>query len=161
MNFSKSVKKFQKKLTKGSWVHISIVVSVVLLLVGVFWPRKKLGIRMVPVEGTTHFKAVLEHFCEGNKPGECNKSKCILYKANWCGYCKKFKPEWDKCKNDKELTDKVEFIEYDDKNNKKECESAGIKGYPTIHFTDSNGNVKPYDGKRTYADIRNFLKDNM
>ena len=158
MNFSKSVKKFQKKIMKkGSWVHVAIVVSVVLLLVGVFWPRKKLGIRMVPVEGTTHFKAVLEHM---DNP----KSKCILYKADeWCGFCKRLKPEWEKCKNDKELTDKIEFVEYDvDNDNDKEAfEKVTIKGYPTIHLIGPNGEVKPYDGERTYAAIRNFLKENM
>lgn len=157
MNFSKSVKKFQKKLKKGSWVHIAIVVSVVLLLVGVFWPRKKLGIRMVPVEGTTHFKAVLEHFGEGKM------SKCILYKADWCGYCKKLKPEWDQCKNDEELKKKIEFVEYDadNDNDKEECKNAGIKSYPTIRFINSNGEVKPYNGKRTYAALKNFCKKNM
>ena len=154
MNFSKSVKKFQKKLTKGSWIHVAIVVSVVLLLVGIFWPRKKLGIRMVPVEGTTHFKAVLEHM---DNP----KSTCTLYKAEWCGYCKKFKPKWEKCKNDKELTDKVKFVEYDADDDTEECKKAGITGYPTIHFTDSNGTVKPYKGERTYAALKEFCKKNV
>jgi len=169
MNFSKSVKKFQKKLMKkGSWVHVAIVVSVVLLLVGVLWPRKKLGIRMVPVEGTTHFKAVLEHFVEGNEQAEGNKSKCILFKSEKCGHCKNLKPEWDKCKNDTELTDKIDLIEYDSTipDDKKVIEKQGIRGFPTIRLysngfdpkVSNNNNFKEYKGERTYATIKKFCE---
>ncbi len=169
MKLSKSAKKLQTTfMKKGNWMHVVIGVCILLLIVSVFWPRKKLGIRMVPVDGTPHFKAILEPY--GNEepsvtPEEPSvtpgKPSVTLYKANWCGHCKKFSPEWEKCKNDKELTNKVDIITIDADENKQACKDAGVTGYPTIHTKNKAGEVSPYNDERTFAALKKYCLQNL
>lgn len=87
----------------------------------------------------------------------------ILYKAEWCGYCKAFKPEWDK------LVELVKNKDYDIKNVTIKTEQhdvdeegdlfsqRGIKSYPTIHIV-VDGKVFPYELERTAKTILEFVK---
>jgi thiol-disulfide isomerase/thioredoxin len=75
-----------------------------------------------------------------------------LYKAEWCGYCKRFKPDWEKFQNiinnnsiQKELTKeniKVFFDTYDDAENRDVILRAKIKYYPTLKVTIKEDNKK-------------------
>lgn len=69
-----------------------------------------------------------------------------LYKANWCGYCIRFLPDWNKIIDlfgkeeiKKELEDKYKVkvftYTYDDKENKDDLAAAGINSFPTIKYT--------------------------
>ena len=162
MKLSKSTKKLQTTfMKKGNWMYIVIGVCILLLIVSVFWPRKKLGIRMVPVDGTPHFKAILEPYGNEESSVTPGKPSVTLYKAEWCGHCKNFSPEWEKCKNDKELKDKVNVVTIDADKNKQACEDAGVSGYPTIHTKDKAGNVLAYSGERTYAALKEHCLQNL
>jgi len=67
-----------------------------------------------------------------------------LYKANWCGYCNRFMPDWEKLKQivgrlHKELAKqniKIKLKEYEETNpdDKIQIEKDGIKSYPTIRI---------------------------
>ena len=70
------------------------------------------------------------------KPNKINplKNTLILFYVNWCGYCKKFKPEWLLIKE--KLKDKYNIISIDC-DNKKYSEIVkyfNITGYPTVKF---------------------------
>ncbi|OMO61090.1 Thioredoxin-like protein [Corchorus capsularis] len=39
-------------------------------------------------------------------------------------------------------------------------EQFDVKGYPTVYFRSSNGNLTPYDGDRTKDDIIDFIEKN-
>ncbi|KAE8656327.1 Protein disulfide-isomerase [Hibiscus syriacus] len=39
-------------------------------------------------------------------------------------------------------------------------ESFDVRGYPTIYFRSSSGNITPYEGDRTKEDIINFIEQN-
>jgi len=183
MNLSKSVKKFQKKIMKkGSWVHVAIVVSVVLLLVGVFWPRKKLGIRMVPVEGTTHFKAVLEHMDNPKSRPKYNKidgKVFVFFKRKGCPYCEfinKKEKVWEQIKPGEDINiikenKGIKFVVYDSTipEDNDVIKKQNIKGYPTMRLY-SNGfdpkvsnkkNFKEYKGGKNFDSIAIFLKENI
>ena len=98
----------------------------------------------------------------------------ILYHVDWCGYCKKFIPTWNKLKDDKKLND-VLFIDVNMTNDKKniinnkninlddillnKINNIEIDGYPTINILLNNNLVK-YEGKREYNDIIEFIKNN-
>ena len=68
--------------------------------------------------------------------------KLVLFYADWCGYCKRLKPDWDKASN--QVDGKMMKINIGDKNNKQQQEIGkkyNIDGYPTIlHLT--NGEIK-------------------
>jgi len=98
----------------------------------------------------------------------------ILYHVDWCGYCKKFIPTWNKLKDDNKLND-VLFIDINMTNDKKniinnknidlddillnKINNVEIDGYPTINILLNNNLVK-YEGKREYNDIIEFIKNN-
>ena len=83
-----------------------------------------------------------------------NKSSLILYKANWCIHCKKFKPVW---KELKQKYSNISFKEYDADLHKNKMTQENITGYPTIHFINNSGNKIEYNGQRDIQNITNFL----
>jgi thiol-disulfide isomerase/thioredoxin len=65
-----------------------------------------------------------------------NKTTIVNYHANWCGFSKKFKPQWD---NFKELAKSkfpnlqvIDLDVGDDQNLNDLAGKAGVKGYPTV-----------------------------
>lgn len=82
--------------------------------------------------------------------------KVSLYYANWCGHCKRFKPEWDKIKT--ELTKRnISYAEFEEGENSNEIRKAGITGYPTIMITKGNHNYE-YKGPRSIDSIINEIE---
>lgn len=92
--------------------------------------------------------------------------KAILYHANWCGYCKIFKPEWDEL---------VELVKTNGNNNiqlesyeeaQLEAKNATIngkpiRGYPTVKIIlNKDGTTKEieYQGKRKADELYAHLK---
>ncbi len=82
--------------------------------------------------------------------------KLVLYKATWCGHCNNFKKTWNQLKNDEELKQKIEFIEYDADKDKDEVSDAKISGFPTLLLTVKN-NVIEYEGSRDFDTIKKFI----
>jgi thiol-disulfide isomerase/thioredoxin len=78
-----------------------------------------------------------------------------LYYANWCGHCKTFKPEWEVLKTKlNELG--IRHNEFEESLNKQDVEKANISAFPTIRVK-ANGEQIEYNGRRSAADILNFL----
>lgn len=96
---------------------------------------------------------MLEGF-SGNQPLE--GSKLLLFHADWCGHCKKMKPDWDRVKS--EYPGRCEDVE---SNNitQEHRDNYNIKGYPTIFII--NGNEKTeWNNDRTYESFKKFLQGN-
>jgi protein disulfide-isomerase A6 len=72
--------------------------------------------------------------------------KITLYYAEWCGYCKRFKPTWEKLKE--AFNGKVNYAEYESEN-KKVMERENIRSFPTIKIT-YNGQTEIYKGGREF-----------
>jgi thiol-disulfide isomerase/thioredoxin len=89
--------------------------------------------------------------------GGQEKPQIYLFKADWCGHCKGFKPLWEKLQ--KEHSNKYEFITVDADKNKKEISEWGIKGFPTIIKKVSN-NAEEYVGPRDEASVVSFIEAN-
>jgi hypothetical protein len=113
----------------------------------------------------------------------------VLYYADWCGHCVRFKPEWAKFKS--EMARKhpnlctVAEVEQSHLSN---VPAAQVQGYPTIKFyrpmnasaktanvpgfnfianmlggsaSESSGNNEvPFEGDRTVSSLVQFVKDN-
>jgi thioredoxin-related protein len=94
---------------------------------------------------------------------EKNKA-IILHFANWCGYCKQFKPVWENikkyCQENKYLYYEIDHS--DDNNttiNPQPIFDIPLieNSFPTLYLYDNEQFLK-YEGKRDYNDIINLLK---
>jgi thiol-disulfide isomerase/thioredoxin len=99
---------------------------------------------------------------------ECMSSGkvCVLYYADWCGYCQQLKPEWTRMKellmtshHNHNLKHKFDIAEVESAAVKKlkEMLMSGssdmsrlvqIQGYPTISMYENGSKVADYDGER-------------
>jgi len=92
---------------------------------------------------------------EAEKFGEIPKTKIKVFNFNtsWCGWSKRFQPEWDKfsnqVKSDPTLTHvEVYDVKCDDSKNESMCEKYQVPGYPHV-VIETNGNTNQYNGERT------------
>ena len=88
--------------------------------------------------------------------GGGNKVDIILFKADWCGHCKRFKPVWEMLH--KKFESKFNFIVYDADKNAKMLEQYKVDGFPTVLFKDGE-HFKPYEGSREYEDLEAVLSN--
>ena len=86
--------------------------------------------------------------------GNEKKVDVILFKADWCGHCKRFKPVWEML--NKNFESKFNFIIYDADKDTNMVEKYKVDGFPTILFKDGE-HVKPYDGRREYEELESLL----
>lgn len=77
------------------------------------------------------------------------QTKVIFFYMNGCGWCEKFKPEWEKFKKmvgSNVVTEEIEASKMTPEQQKK------VRGFPTIMIV-KNGKETEYDGDRTAADL--------
>ena len=96
------------------------------------------------------------------------KSKCpedgvaiVKFYTNWCGYCKRLTPVWDKLVGDYDNIElngkKVRILSVDCEKYKGMMKEFGVEGFPTIKVISPDG-VSDYAGERTYSAFEAFLK---
>lgn len=86
-------------------------------------------------------------------------AKLVMYYAPWCGHCVTTKPQFNKLGKSQIINGKKVLIEKVNGDIEKE-KVKGIKGYPTI-ILYNNGKKKEFNGQRTTAGFKKFLKDNI
>lgn len=153
-----------KKMNK--YVIYLLGAFIVLLLLSLFYPRKPTSVKLVPVPGTSYYKAVLEGFSEDDtSPVFC------FFGTSWCGYCKALKPKWDELVKSYKGTIKLQYIDCDEKKDNKHkdnkykdfIKSQDIKGYPTLRYyknglSGDNPNFEEYTGQKTTEALGAYLK---
>ena len=86
-------------------------------------------------------------------------AKLYFFYADWCGYCRKFKPEWEKLKAEPNLG--IELEEVDCSNEPPAlAKEYDVKGFPTLILLN-DGNKVTYEGERSANAIISFIKDNQ
>ena len=89
-----------------------------------------------------------------------DKKYLVYFYAEWCGFCKRFKPVWDELKN-KTLTDKngksVKLVDFESAN-KEMMEKYNIEGYPTLKLISKEG-VVDYNEERVMENISSWVKE--
>ena len=91
-----------------------------------------------------------------NMTGGGNDIQIMLFKADWCGHCKNFKPTWEKISE--MYKSKYNFIIYDADNQTDKFKEYKVDAFPTVLVNNSN-NIITYDGDRSYDDFNNFLQN--
>jgi thiol-disulfide isomerase/thioredoxin len=86
-------------------------------------------------------------------------AKLYFFYADWCGYCKKFKPEWAKLKAEPNLG--VQLEEVDCSNEAPAlAKEYDVKGFPTLILLNGSNKVT-YEGERSANAIISFIKDSQ
>jgi thioredoxin-like negative regulator of GroEL len=83
------------------------------------------------------------------------KITVILFKADWCGHCKQFKPTWEKISD--MYKQKYNFVTYDADSQTDKFKEYKVDAFPTV-LVKNGSNVIPYDGDRSIDDLNNFLQ---
>ena len=120
-----------------------ILIGVVLLLVGVHFYIMNTG---------------KEGFQSPSEP------TFTMYYADWCGHCKKVKPEFQKLVDKSPHTINGQKCVVQMVSPEKEPEKAAgkkIKGFPTFLLEMPDGVTKAYDGERTTAAMLEFLNTTL
>ena len=87
-----------------------------------------------------------------------------MFYADWCGHCKKAKPDFvefmgDGTKTIGSTTVKIEMVNADSGDPK--VEAFQVKGYPTFCLQTTDGKVTEYKGKRETAGYLEFLNSSL
>tara|TARA_Y100000389_G_C17392490_1_gene480665 strand:- start:611 stop:1027 length:417 start_codon:yes stop_codon:yes gene_type:complete len=106
----------------------------------------------------TFLKEGFETTCE-ELPSKLNKDKqLVLFYANWCGHCKKMKPDWDSASQEvgNEKMIKVDVGEGTSEQ-KKMMEKYDVQGFPTILVFENGEYVSKHEerSKKSFLDFFN------
>lgn len=87
-----------------------------------------------------------------------------MFYADWCGHCKKAKPDFEKFMADGKImvgdkTVAVEMVNAD--SGSKKVEAFQVKGYPTFCLQTPDGTITEYKGKRETAGYLEFLNQQL
>jgi hypothetical protein len=103
---------------------------------------------------------ITEKFNENNKI-----IKVFNFNTSWCGWSKKFQPEWDKFTQliiDNKLTHiHTHDIKCDNDKNSNKCKEYNVPGYPYIVIeiiTDANVQQRVYENERTSDSLLSYIK---
>lgn len=94
------------------------------------------------------------------------KPTLILFHAEWCGYCKKMKPEWDKMKvtlNEKYNNNPpcvIQELDVDDAASSEMFKKHNVSSFPTIKFITKDGEVIDFQGERVESEFLEFIEKN-
>jgi thiol-disulfide isomerase/thioredoxin len=99
-----------------------------------------------------------------NAPRRYSETIIYLFWADWCGHCKKAKPEWvsfqEEMQNNSAIGKKVKCIDVDcsDENNAQSRQimtQFGVNSYPTVIGVNNDGHVQ-FDSKITKSSLEQF-----
>lgn len=91
--------------------------------------------------------------------GGVSKPTVYLFKADFCGHCKNFKPIWDKLQLKYKRED-IDFITYDSDKNGDMMGKYNVMGFPTIIMETKDG-LKEFDDMRTIDKLSKFIDSNL
>lgn len=88
-----------------------------------------------------------------------DKPAFVAFTAEWCGHCKKLKPEWKKLQDDNKTSI---IINLDNDEHKELHKKHKVEGFPTIKYFPKGLNdpksAVDYNGARDKDSMEKFLK---
>jgi len=86
------------------------------------------------------------------KAQETNKPIIVFFYTDWCGFCQRFVPTFDKITKKREIKKNfaIAFVNCEKEENQKIMAEYGVQGFPTVFVIDEQG-------KRTQLDNSTFF----
>lgn len=132
---------------------------IVLTVISLLFSITALTVSIVTVKGgfvpSEEGKVVIsKQFDKGkslDKALATKKPVLVFFYTDWCGYCQRFAPDYNKISKDREIKKHmaVAYVNCEDPNNRKFVEEYEIQGFPTVFVVGT-------DGKKTQIQ-NNFL----
>lgn len=138
-------------------VLVVIMLLVVLVILGVIrmiMPSFSAGVGVNAHLGTIKGSVNLEAFENENTP-------CLaIFKAEWCGHCKRLMPEIQKLQQEK--VENVNLVIIDSDQQPQLIKEHGIQGFPSIRFypngLGNKSDYEDYNGERTAQSLKTFMQ---
>ena len=84
----------------------------------------------------------------------------VLYSADWCGYCKEFKPIWEKLQEKFRDLHNIKFIKTEYERGVIDKNIGPINSVPTIYIINSiNNDAIEFSGNRSVDTLTTFIKN--
>lgn len=86
-----------------------------------------------------------------------------FFYTDWCGFCKKAMPEWEKLESsgkDTYGTTKVKFTKVNAEEEREKADEYEVDAYPTIKLETSEG-IYEFKKAVTYDGLRKFLQSSL
>ncbi len=109
------------------------------------------------IEGTNKKIVISKKYDKGrslDKARETQKPIMVFFYTDWCGFCQRFAPTYDKITKDKRVKKNfaVAFVNCENPDNSKYVKEFNITGFPTVFVIDK-------DGEKTQLDNHSFFGD--
>lgn len=87
-----------------------------------------------------------------DKAQKMEKPIIAFFYTDWCGFCQRFVPTFDKVTKNKKIKQNfaIAYVNCEDEANKAHVEKFGIKGFPTVY-------VIKQDGEKVQLDNNTFF----
>ena len=84
---------------------------------------------------------------------QTRKPIIAFFYTDWCGFCQKFAPTFDKVTKNSKVKKHfaIAFVNCEQEENRKIMQEYAVEGFPTVYVIDANG-------KRTHLDNGTFFK---
>jgi protein disulfide-isomerase A6 len=93
-----------------------------------------------------------------------NQNTFTMYYADWCGHCKKVKPDFEKFMKTGPINVNGKSCEIRMISPEKQPDLAAgkpIRGFPTFLMETTNGQIVEYKGERTTQGFLEFINKNL
>ncbi len=101
---------------------------------------------------------------EGFEGQEGSGPVLVMYYADWCGHCKRAKPQLEAAKGEYRGKVKIVMINAEDTENASLLKQEDVQGFPTIRYYKSGmpvagkkSDYEEYNGERSKEDFLKFL----
>ncbi len=101
---------------------------------------------------------------EGFEGQDASSPVLVMYYADWCGHCKRAKPQLEAAKSQYRGKVKIVMLNAEDPENASILKQEDVQGFPTIRYYKSGMPVagkksvyEEYNGERTKEDFLQFL----
>ena len=89
-----------------------------------------------------------------DKALKTGKPIIVFFYTDWCGFCQRFAPTFDKITKDLRIKKNfaIAFVNCEDQANRQHMQEYGIQGFPTVYVIKNNGEKKQLDNNTFFIE---------
>ena len=165
-NNNRNSSKPSSGMNKNTLMWLALILLVVGVILALYYIQKKRaeGFENMMASANNNKSKKMSNALINATSIKPSSGECVvaLFYADWCGHCKRFKPEFEQAmeklngqtnKNGK----KLRLVKVDCDANKDLAKEYGISGYPTVKILQDDGTITEYGGERSYEGLRKYL----